>query len=244
MTKPESSEMPPPYAKPVVLNARQHASLAYTKPPTFNFARSMNSVPVVLGEIAQLLPHYPIAFSAGKDPVLIAILGARNEENLFVGADGTWLADTYIPAYVRRYPFILMKMPDEKMVLAAEMDGEFLGSNGEALFAAERPTRLAQGAFQFCINFQKEFEATKLFCAAVQESGLLKNKRSSLTTPSGAKINLTGFAGVDAGALDDLDNRTANNFRKQHWLGALYCHVASLERLQTFPRRLDQRKAA
>jgi hypothetical protein len=244
MTSTESPALPPPYVKPVILNAREHAALAYTKPPTHNFARRMNSVPVVLGEIPQLLPHYPIAFTTGKEPVLIAILGARNEENLFVSADGKWLADTYIPAYVRRYPFILMKMPDEKLILAAEMDNEFLGREGEALFAAERPTRVAQGAFQFCLEYQKAFEATSLFCNAVHESGLLKNKRSSLTTPSGAKINLTGFAAVDASALDELDNRTANNFRKQHWLGALYCHVASLERLQSFPRRLDQRKAA
>jgi hypothetical protein len=244
MANSESTELQPLYTKPVILNAKEHAELAFTKAPAHNFARRMNSVPVVLGELTQLLPYYPVAFTTGKDPVLIAILGARNNENLFVDANGKWQPNTYIPAYVRRYPFILMKVPDGKLVLAAEIDGDFLGSEGDPLFEGGRPTKVAQGAFQFCVEFQQAFDATKRFCSAVYEHGLLKNKRSSLTTPKGAKINLTGFAAVDGDELDELDNRTANNFRKQHWLSALYFHVASIGRLQSFPERIDERGAA
>jgi SapC len=244
MTNTESSGLPPLYAKPIVLNAKEHAALAFSKAATHGFARRVNFVPVALSEIPQLLPHYPIAFTTGRAPILIAILGARNDENLFVGLDGKWLPNTYVPAYVRRYPFILMAMGDDKLVLGAEMDGEFLGSIGEPLFTGGRPTRVAQGAFRFCSEFKQALEATKQFCSAVYERGLLKNKRSSITTPSGAKFNLTGFAAVDASALDELDNRAANSFRKEHWLGALYCHVASLERLQTFSWRLEERRTA
>ena len=239
-----SSDLPPLYTNPVILNAKEHAALVFNRAASHNFARHVNSVPVVLSELMQLLPYYPIVFTTGKDPALIAILGARNDENLFVGPDGKWLPNMYIPAYVRRYPFILTKLPDDKLVLGADIDSEFFATEGEPVFVDNRPTDLAQTAFRFCVEFQQAFDATQLFCKAVSETGLLKNKRSSITTPRGAKFNLTGFAAVDGPALDELDNRTANNLRKQHWLGALYCHIASLERLKSFPQWLDERRTA
>ena len=135
MSQSPRAALPPPYKSPVLLTARDHGALAYRKPDSYAFARSINSVPVVMNEIPKLLPHYPIAFTTGPNPVLIALLGARNDENLFVGPNGEWTPGAYIPAYLRRYPFILMEMPDKVLALSAEMDPEFLGAEGERLFA-------------------------------------------------------------------------------------------------------------
>ncbi len=239
--------LPPPFTAPALLTARDHAALAYRKAESFKFARSVNSVPVVLSEIPKLLPHYPIAFTTGPNPVLIALLGARNDENLFVGPNGEWAPGTYIPAYLRRYPFILMEMPDKALALAAEMDPDFLGTEGEPLFADGTATKIARAAYKFCSDFQQAFEETKIFCEAVLNSGILRNKKSQFTLTSGAKINLTGFSAADPEALDELDNRTANSFRKRHWLGPLYLQIASLEHLNEFPQRMAAniaRKAA
>ena len=51
--------------------------------------------------------YYPIVFSDESVPIA-AVVGLRNDSNLFVDSQGQWLADESLPAYVRRYPFILM----------------------------------------------------------------------------------------------------------------------------------------
>src|SRR3546814_17461453 len=38
----------------------------------------------------------------------------RQNENLFVDASGQWAPDTYIPAFVRRYLFVLAEKPAAK----------------------------------------------------------------------------------------------------------------------------------
>jgi hypothetical protein len=60
-----------------------------------------------------------------------------------------------------------------------------------------------------------------------------------MTTPSGQSFNVTGFAGADLEDLNQLDNRTANLWRRQGWLAPLYWHVGSLEQLGSYPVRLD-----
>jgi len=59
------------------------------------------------------MPHaartYPIVFSAAAPTVPFAVVGLRENENLFVDATGNWRDDAYIPAYVRRYPFCLVE---------------------------------------------------------------------------------------------------------------------------------------
>ncbi len=243
MTKFDKSQLPPLYDDPVILTATEHSELAYRKAGSFAFARRLNAVPVLLNEIPRLLAHYPIVFSAGKAPTFVALLGARDAENLFVRADGSWLPDVYVPAYLRRYPFIMTQLPDKQMVLSAQLDAAFFGPEGEPLFQGGNPTAVARAAYKFCSEFEQAFTATQRFCSAVADDGLLRSKRSTFTTSRGARVSLTGFSAVDEAVLDELDNRTANHYRKQHWLGALYCHVASLERLHTFPMLLDRRNA-
>jgi hypothetical protein len=231
--------LPPAYKSPVLLNARDHSALTYRKPATYNFARKLNTVPVVLGELANLLPYYPVAFTTGPNPSMIALLGARNEENLYIGPNGEWDPSVpYIPAYLRRYPFIMMEMPDKQHALSAELDPEFFGSEGETLFADGKPTKIAQAALQFCAEFQQAFDVTRSFSEAVLQTGILRNKRTTFTLAGGSKINLIGFSAADEEALDELDNRTTNTFRKKHWLGPLYLHMASLVHLNSFPGRI------
>ena len=73
----------------------------------------------------------------------------------------------------------------------------------------------------------------------MHQKGLLKPKRSTMTTPSGKTFSVSGFAGVDLEDLNQLDNRTANLWRKQGWLATLYWHVGSLGQLNSYPVRLD-----
>ena len=97
------------YQRPVVLNRQSHRSLKVKNTtPNFTFARQTNSVPIAGVEFARAALEYPIVFAGpSPDKILPAVLlGIRENENLFVDADGKW-ANAYIPAFIRRYPFVL-----------------------------------------------------------------------------------------------------------------------------------------
>jgi hypothetical protein len=240
MTQTQIPPMPMFYRRPTVLSAREHSNLRFINKPNFSFCAKVNSIPVVLSELPHLMPYYPVAFTLGDQPMLMAIVGVRNDENLFVDKNGIWEAGKYIPAYVRRYPYVLMELPEQNFSLAAELDSGFFGFEGERLFENNRPTAHATDVFRFCMDLQKAFVDTQKFCQAVHKNQLLKAKCSTMTTPSGRSFNLSGFAGVDEADINGLDNRTANTWRKQGWLGSLYWHVASLGQLNLFPARMDE----
>ncbi|NIR58894.1 MAG: SapC family protein, partial [Gammaproteobacteria bacterium] len=48
---------------------------------------------------------YPIIFT-GPDRVPLAVLGMRAGQNLFIGDDGVYEPNRYVPAFIRRYPFV------------------------------------------------------------------------------------------------------------------------------------------
>lgn len=232
------------YSDPVILNATEHANLKLLERRKYSFARTANSVPVVLGEFPSLLPHCPVVFTSGPDPMPVALLGLHAEENLFVDEAGNWLEGRPVPAYIRRYPFILTRAADENALLAADINPDIFGDAGLALFENGQATDVARDVFRFCAEYQQAWDATRAFCKEVFEAGLLKEQTCTVRSPSGTAIRLTGFAVVDEAAVDALDNRTANDWRKRHLLKQLYFHLASMDRLNDLAVLSDKRSSA
>ena len=96
------------YKNPVPLNKNDHKDKKISSiGQNFMFAGQTNSVILAGVEFGEAAKEYPIVFSQAGDKVVpVALLGLRNEENLFVDDKGGW-DGRYIPSFVRRYPFIL-----------------------------------------------------------------------------------------------------------------------------------------
>ena len=76
------------------------------------FAAQTNSVPIAMEEVPDAALFYPCVFIEREGThAMTALLGLRAQHNLFVGPDRQWVADTYVPAHVRRYPFALAETP-------------------------------------------------------------------------------------------------------------------------------------
>ncbi|MBU6235633.1 MAG: SapC family protein, partial [Alphaproteobacteria bacterium] len=104
--------MPLFYNKPTLLEAATHANWGLNKQMNFAFAGTANALPINLVEFPQIAHFYPIAFARDAVATPVAVVGVRDNENLFVTDEGGWKENTYIPAYARRYPFILSESPD------------------------------------------------------------------------------------------------------------------------------------
>ncbi|MDZ7686239.1 MAG: SapC family protein [Gammaproteobacteria bacterium] len=189
------------YDKPAALNKVTHKDYRI-KPvgDNFKFARNTNSVILAGVEFTEAAKEYPICFAkAGDTTVPVALLGLRNEENLFVDeATGKWDA-RYIPAFVRRYPFVLAETGEQgqRMVCSDEAYPGFNDSDGEALFDGEEPTPLLKQAIEFLEEYQRQYVRTERFVQRLLENDLLMSLNARVDMVDGQQFSLTGLLAVD-----------------------------------------------
>lgn len=219
------------YKAPAPLLADRHADKTLGTLGSYPFARGTNSVPINGDEFWQAARDYPIVFTKGALPVPIALLGIRAEQNLFLGEDGAWDSGSYVPAYVRRYPFIFMSAPDsDKLVLCVDEDSDLIEDGGERpLYKDGKPTEIVENALKFCADFQQRHQVTMAFAQALADNGLLIERAANITLRSGETVNLTGFSIIDQAKLDELPNKLFLDWRKRGWLPLIYLHMISLQ---------------
>lgn len=219
------------YDKPVALNKNEHKDYKIkSQGPDYKFASKTNSVILAGVEFSEAAKEYPIVFAkAGEALVPVALLGLRNEENLYVAADGTWDA-RYIPAFVRRYPFVLAETGDagQRMVCIDEGFSGFSEKEGEPLFEGEEPTPLLQQAIDFLEEYQRQYLRTETFLNRLQELDLLQSLNAKVDMADGQQFALTGLMVVDEKKLLELEDEQALAFFKSGELAWVYCHLMSL----------------
>lgn len=236
------------YERPVPLNRVQHKDLRIKGLLDFRFASKVHSVPLTGVEFAAAARQLPILF-AGPNPAEagpIALLGLRQDENLFVDAEGRWAANVYVPAFVRRYPFVLAEKPpgqpgDDFTVFLDEGYAGF-GAEGERLFGEDgSDTETLTNAVKFLGEFQQHVARTRWFMEQINKHDLLES-RSIRLEKNGNALNLTGLYTVSEEKLRNLDQATAQEFLKEGVTGWIYAHLLSLPNIDRLTQQLDLRE--
>lgn len=231
------------YQKPEPLHAESHGRWSLRE-GNLDFAAQAHVVPVMLTEFGPVARSYPLVFAPG-DAAPLALLGLEHR-NLFV-ADGQWAEGTYLPAYVRRYPFgfIATTNPDD-FILAIDAASERLSQDGEGspLFVDGKPSELTRQALQFCDAFQSEALNTQAFSAALMAQGLLVDRRADVTLPNGRQWGLKGFQVIDVERLRQLDDAVIVAWHRKGWLELIHFHLASLENFSALLERQGKHDAA
>jgi hypothetical protein len=225
-----AGQMPLFYTQPALLDSRKHSGLSLKKDIGFGFTDKVNAVPINVIEFPQIAHFYPIAFSTDGTATPVAILGVRNDENLFVNKDGSWREDTYIPAYIRRYPFIFTEMENgERLSLCIdERDDLFIRDDSNPFFDKEgKPAELCQNAMEFCKSYHAAAQQTLEFSKALAASNLLVDRQAEINVDGNQKISFSGFQIVDEKALNEMNEKMFIEWRNQGWLAALYAHLFS-----------------
>lgn len=228
----DNPQMPMFYTSPRPLDRSKDQNLHISRPKHFRFAAKTNAIPILVDEFPMASAHYPIVFAAGPQPVPAAVVGLRNDVNMFVDNNGQWLENSYLPAYVRRYPFILMDNPEDKQfVLCLDEASDMLGETGEyALFDGENPSDFTKGAMEFCAALRQQGEATDEFIKALHEHKLLTANDAQIPMPDGSRLQLSGFQIVDPKKFEELPDNIYLQWRRKGWIGLIYAHHLSSHR--------------
>jgi hypothetical protein len=194
----------------------------------YDFARNTAFVPLVVTELFASASTYPIVFVTEPAPSMLAVLGLRDAQNLFVSADGTKWDAPYVPAYVRRYPFVFLRHDNDDLTLCIDEAADALEpGRARPLFEDGKRTPVIEHALQFCLEFQRGHLATEAFMKALIEQDLLIAYQITSTLKSGEKIAATGFKVIDEARFAKLPDDVVVNWYRQGWLGYVYAHLAS-----------------
>ncbi len=230
------------YENAVPISAETHRDTSVRTGGSFRFAADINSVPLVAAEFERAAADYPIVFAGeGEGIAPAAVLGLKDGENLFLKDDGTWDA-AYVPAFLRRYPFVFASTGEKGETLTLCLDEAYEGVNtegkGERLFDAEGArTQYLRNVLQFTSDYQAQHNLTRRLVARLVELKLLEPATATMTLPDGSTRNLAGFQRVSQERLRALDDAVVLELFRSDMLGLIYAHLASLGQLNALVRR-------
>jgi hypothetical protein len=234
---------PPGYGRLVPLDRHKHAGLNLLPERDYSWCAALNGVYLSAAELAKAALDYPIAFvrdtrSGEHQPV--AVLGLRAQENLFVDAAGRWRAHTYIPAYVRRFPFCIAEVPaasgaaPQRLICVQE---DQLAPSPQPLFGAGGEATAAWTPIQQLLEaVEGAHQQTRAFVRRVEAFGLFTPFEALALPQGGSQLRLQGMFRVDEARLDALGQRETRMLARKGELRAIYAHLLSLE---NFARLLD-----
>jgi hypothetical protein len=232
------------YETAVPVSHARHGNWFLERGTNYAFCQNINSVPLMAAEFARAALEYAIVFGGAGDVVLpAAVLGIRNEENLYVTKEGGWQAK-YIPAFVRRYPFVFFT-GDEGKTFTLCIDEAFPGFNqggrGERLFGDDgKRTPYVENVLKFLQQYQFEFQRTQAFCKKLKDLNLLAPMQAQINLGSGERMALRGFLVVDRARLKTLSANVLAELAQSDELELIYAHLVSMRNFATVRDRLTQ----
>ncbi len=232
------------YEKPVALDRERHRGVRIGALTNYRFAARTNSVVVTGAEFVEACKEYPVVLAQTDDRLVpVTLLGLRDSENLFVDAEGRWDA-RYIPAFVRRYPFVLAESGASALTVCVDESSQaFDGASGEALFDADgRNTVFLDQVLNFMNAYQSEFRRTEAFVRHLQTLDILTDMSAKVELTDGRSFLLNGLRIVDEAKLMKLDRAKAHALVKTGEIGWVYAHLISLSNMARLTDRISARR--
>lgn len=228
------------YENVAPVSPQRHGELSIER-ADFGFAAHVNSVPLMAVEMTAAASEYTIVFAGNEEAVApVVILGLEGTKNEYVDEDGKWTAD-YIPAFVRRYPFVFSQQENTYTLCVDESwNGCNKDGKGDRLFddKGERTEYLSR-MLKFLEESQAHFVRTQTYCKHLKEMDLLEPMKADFTLPGGEKKSLGGFMAVNREKLRNLAPEKLAELAKTDELELTYIHMLSMNNF----RRVLERTA-
>lgn len=220
------------YQKPVVLDREQHKGLKL-KAGDASFAANNQAVPLLVAEFLEACLEYPIVFAKGQDGqwLALALTGLQAGGNAFVDDKGQWRA-RYVPASVRRYPFILAETNNKELSLAADLAAPQLGQEGEALFNDKgEPTDLVKNIMQLLADFQVNALRTGALGQQLEQAGLMTQQNLQVRLSDERNAVVEGVWIIDEAKWRELSDEKVLAWFKGGEMAAIHAQMLSLRNL-------------
>ena len=229
------------------VNSHAHGDKKVRRIESIPLVAQAHAIPVTVDEFMLAGRHYPIVFSSGDQPVPLALMGLHEGANTFFDAEGKLIErNVYMPAYLRRYPFMLARLSDETDQLSLCFDptsgavGDF--DDGDALFDGDEPSKATNDILAFCEQFEQAGQRTSAFMTDLGAMGLLMDGEVAIQ-PEGSEqpFIYRGFQMVDEAKFRDLRGDELRKMNQSGTLALVMAHLFSLSLVRDiFARHVSQ----
>lgn len=230
---PQNPSLPLLYRELVPISQQEHGSWRYKASDSAKFLRNEHAIPVTVEEFSAVQRFYPIIFSSGDTPVPLALMGLNEGVNTFIDDEGKMIQDAYVPAYIRRYPFLLAKLrPDtDELSLCVDPTSEAIGEydEGDLIFDGDQPSEATKAILGFCEQFEQAGQRTGAFMEELKALDILMEGEVSIQTSEDVPPFIyRGFQMVDEEKLRDLRGDQLRKMSQSGMLPLIHAHLFSL----------------
>lgn len=244
-----TNQLPLFYKQLEPLSSNQHAGFKTRAADTAPFLSNAHAIPITVDEFVACQRYYPIIFSTGENPVPLALMGLNEGVNVFVDEEGKLIGETYVPAYIRRYPFMLARLRpnSEELSLCFDRESGLVGEfeEGNALFADGKPSDTTNNILKFCEDFETSAHRTNAFVNDLKKEGLLIDGEVSISSSTGQATPFIyrGFQMVSEEKVRDLRGDELRRMNQSGLLPLIMAHLFSLPLLrELFTKQVQQGK--
>lgn len=244
---PQQPQLPLFFNDLMPLNSQDHKNYRTRSIDAAPWLAKAHAIPLTVDEFVQAQRNFPIVFSSGDNPLPLALMGLNEGVNTFVDEAGKVTEQVYLPAYIRRYPFMLARLKADATDLSLMFDptsdavGEF--DEGERLFDDEgKTTDATQRVLEFCQHFEQSAQRTQAFLTEIKDSGLLMDGEVAIQREGEDKpFVYRGFKMVDQEKLREISAEKTAEWNKNGITMLINAHIFSLELMRViFARQVQQ----
>ena len=230
------------------LSSSAHSGYKSRLRETAPYFAKAHAIPLTTDEFIHAQRFYPIIFSVGETPVPLGLMGLNEGVNVFVDEEGKPHQPFYIPAYVRRYPYMLARLTPESQELSLCFDptsdivGDF--ADGTALFDGDKPSEALTSILKFCEDFELAGQRTSNFVKEIVDLDLLIDGEVSIQPSEASQPFIyRGFRMIAEEKVRDLHGDQLRKLNQNGVLPLIMAHLFSLSLIrEVFGRQMAQGK--
>lgn len=227
-----ASQLPLFYNSLVPLSTQFHQNYGLAIQEGIAYTSITHAIPVTVDEFSVAQRSFPIIFGMGENPAPLALLSLTDGVNLYVDKDGKWEDGAYLPAFVRRYPFMLAKLGPDASELSLCFDdtaGIITPDAEDKLFDGDQPTATTKRILDFCEQFEQAVARTRGFMDELTKLDLLTDGEVTIQQPDMPEPSVyRGFRMVAEERLQNLRGDQARKMIQNGMMGLIYAHLYSL----------------
>jgi hypothetical protein len=247
-SQPPANTLPIFYGDLEPLSSTVHPDHKYRSDDRAPYLVGVHAVPITIDEFVAVQRFCPIIFSTGETSVPLALMGLNEGVNVFVDDEGKLNGDFYVPAYVRRYPFLLARLAPDAQELSLCFDptsgriGDF--EDGQRLFDDGQPTEATNNALKFCEEFELSAQRTVQFMAELGQSGLMMEGEVAIQVPGAEQpFVYRGFQMVNEEKMRELRGDELRKMNQNGMMALIFAHLFSMQLMRDiFGRQVQQGK--
>ncbi len=204
----------------------------------FSYSKEQINAPITIAEFFEACKDYPILFAkdANNSWIATVMLGYKEKENLFIDDKGMWEKQRYIPAYIRRYPFIFVNNENNDQLtlgVEAQFKSEAKEDEIRKLFLEDgNNSEFLNRVLGFLNQFHSDAIATAQFIKQLEEWELLEEKAANISSLDGQKYNINGFYIVNEEKLKHLSKKKKDIICEKNATPLITAHLLSLSNIQ------------